>query len=240
MIKYFLFLIISFNFLQSETFQERQSALQDIKNIVQYEESFARTYEQYILANYKLPPTVTTITALMGGTITAFITTINSKVNTTTLADGLPKINYALGDELKADLGIKSLYESDTFRKRTYVRDGAVYFILEDSFAKHLFDLIKLNSGNEIQDCSSTNSNKACKRDNHIYIDATVVTTTTIASYLMSYHVDKFKTGPIVVTDNSVKYTTEEVFNSIPKGALIYDIIGKRYIKTTTTIEEIK
>ena len=40
MIKLFLFLIISFNFLQSETFQERQTTLQDIKNIVQYEESF--------------------------------------------------------------------------------------------------------------------------------------------------------------------------------------------------------
>lgn len=240
MIKYFLFLIISFNFLQSETFQERQATLQDIKNIVQYEESFARTYEQYILTNYKLPPTVTTITSLMGGTITAFVTTIGSKINTTTLVDGLPKINYALGDVLKADLGIKSLYESDTFRKRTYVRDGAVYFILEDSFAKHLFDLIKLNSGNEIRDCSSGNSDKACKRDNHIYIDASGVTTTTIPTYLMSYHVDKFITGPIIVTDNSAKYATEAVFKSIPKGALIYDIAGKKYIKTTTTIEAIK
>ena len=239
MIKYFLFLVISFSILQSETFQERQAILQDIKNIVQYEESFTRTYEQYILTNYKLPPTVATITTLMGGTITSFVS-IDDKVNLTTLSSGLPKINYALGDDLKADLSIKSLYESDTFRKRTYVRDGAVYFILEDSFAKHLFDLIKLNSGNEIKDCSSSNSDKACKRDNHIYIDATGVTTITIASYLMSYHIDKFKTGPIVVTNDSTKYTTEDVFKSIPKGALIYDIDGVKYIKTTTTLEALK
>lgn len=239
MIKYFLFLVTIFNFLQSETFQERQIILQDIKNIVQFEESFARTYEQYILTNYKLPPTVGTITTLMGGIITSFIT-IDDKVNLTTLSSGLTKINYALGDDLKADLSIKSLYESDTFRKRTYVRDGAVYFILEDSFAKHLFDLIKLNSGNEIKDCSSSNSDKVCKRDNHIYIDATGVTTTTIASYLMSYHIDKFKTGPIVVTNDSTKYTTEDVFKSIPKGALIYDTDGVKYIKTTTTLEALK
>lgn len=239
MIKYFLFLIISFNLLQSETFQERQNTLQDIKNIVQYEESFAKTYEQYILTNYKFPPNVGTITTLMGGGIKAFVT-IDDKVNDTTLTVGLPKINYALTDALKADESIKSLYESNTFRKKTYVRDGAVYFILEDSFAKHLFDLIKLNSGNEILDCSSTNSNKACKRDSHIYIDATGVTTTTIASYLMSYHVDKFKTGPIVVTNNSAKYTTEDVFKSIPKGALIYDTDGKKYVKTTSTIEVLK
>ena len=233
MIKLFIFLIICFNFLQSETFQERQSTLQDIKNIVQFEESFARTYEQYILTNYKLPPTVGTITSLMNGDIKYFVA-IDNQVNSTTLTYGLPKINYALGDDLKADLGIKSLYEGDTFRKRTYFRDGAVYFILEDSFAKHLFDLIKLNSGNEIKDCSSTNSDKACKRDSHIYIDATGVTATTIASYLMSYHVDKFKTGPIVVTNDSSKYATEDVFKSIPKGALIYDIDGVKYVKTTS------
>ena len=238
MIKLFLFLIISFNFLQSETFQERQATLQDIKNIVQYEESFAKTYEQYILANYKFPPNVGTITTLMGGSVKAFVT-IDDKVNVTTLTDGLPKINYALGDDLKADLSIKILYESDTFRKRTYVRDSAVYFILEDSFAKHLFDLIKLNSGNEIKTCISTNSDKACIKDNHIYIDPTY-TSSEITGYLMSYHIDKFKTGPIVVTNNSTKYTSEDVFKSIPTGALIYDIDGIKYIKTTTTLEVLK
>ena len=238
MIKYFLFLVISFNFLQSETFQERQSTLQDIKNIVQFEESFARTYEQYILTNYKLPPTVGTITSLMNGDVKYFVT-IDNQVNSTTLTYGLPKINYALGDDLKADLGIKSLYEGDTFRKRTYFRDGAVYFILEDSFAKHLFDLIKLNSGNEIKDCSSTNSDKACIKDNHIYIDATY-TSGEITGYLMCYHIDKFKTGPIVVTNDTSKHITEEVFNSIPKGALIYDTDGVKYVKTTTGIEALK
>ena len=238
MIKYFLFLIISFNFLQSETFQERQNTLQDIKNIVQYEESFAKTYEQYILTNYKFPPNVGTITTLMGGGIKDFVT-IDDKVNDTTLTVGLPKINYALTDAFITDLSIKSLYESNTFRKKTYVRDGAVYFILEDSFAKHLFDLIKLNSGNEILDCSSINTNKACKKDNHIYIGATY-TSSNITGYLMCYHVDKFKTGPIVVTSNSSNYTSEEVFKSIPKGALIYDTTGKKYVKTINSIEVLK
>lgn len=237
MMKLFLFLIISFNFLQSETFTERQATLQDIKNIVQYEESFAKAYEQYILSNYKFP-TITDINTLLSGNIKAFVT-IDDKVNDTTLTAGLLKISYALGSSLITDLSIKSLYESNTFRKRTYVRDNEVYFVLEDSFAKHLFDLIKLNSGNEILDCSSTNSNKACKRDNHIYIDATGVTSTTIASYLMSYHVDKFKTGPIIISDTNIGLSKDE-FKSIPKGALIYDTTGKKYVKTTSTIEVLK
>ena len=238
MIKYFLFLIITFNFLQSETFQERQAILQDIKNIVQFEESFARTYEEYILDNYKLPQNTGIITILMGGDIKSFVT-IDDKVNSTTLTSGLPKINYALGDDLIADLSIKSLYESDTFRKRTYVRDGAVYFILEDNFAKHLFDLIKLNSSDEIKDCSSSNTDKACIKDNHIYIEATY-SSGEITGYLMCYHIDKFKTGPIVVTNDTSKHITEEVFNSIPKGALIYDTDGVKYVKTTTGIEALK
>ena len=238
MIKYFLFLIITFNFLQSETFQERQTTLQDIKNIVQYEESFSRTYEQYILTNYKLPPAAGTLTTQMGGDIKSFIT-IDDEVNLTTLTFGLPKINYALGDALKADSSIRDLYESDTFRKRTYVRDNAVYFILEDSFAKHLFDLIKLNSDSEIKSCISTNSNKACIKDNHIYIEATY-TSGEITGYLMSYHVDKFKTGPIVVTNDTSKHITDDTFNSIPKGALIYDTDGVKYVKTTTGIEALK
>lgn len=238
MIKLFLFLIISFNFLQSETFPERQATVQDIKNIVQYEESFAKAYEQYILNNYKFPPNVGTITTLIGGTIKDFVT-IDAKVNDTALTAGLAKINYALVDDLKADLNIKSLYESNTFRKRTYIRDSEVYFVLEDSFAKHLFDLIKLNSGNEILDCSSINTNKACKKDNHIYIGATY-TSSNITGYLMCYHVDKFKTGPIVVTSNSSNYTSEEVFKSIPKGALIYDTTGKKHVKTINSIEVLK
>lgn len=238
MIKYLLLMIISFNFLQSETFEERQNTLQDIKNIIQYEESFARTYEEYILINYKLPSTISDITILMGGNITSFVT-IDDKVNITTLTAGLPKINYALGDVLKTDSSIKSLYDSDTFRKRTYVRDDAVYFILEDTFAKHLFDLIKLNLGTEIQDCVFTNSNRVCKKNNHIYIDA-IYTSAEITGYLMCYHVDKFKTGPIVVTDDTIKHTSEDVFKSISKGALIYDITGVKYVKTTTGIEALK
>jgi hypothetical protein len=235
-----MLLIISFTLLQSETFEERQKTLQDIRNIVQYEESIARTYEQYILDNYKLP-TISSMNTLLGGDVTSFITIDTSKVKTSTLTSGLTKLSYALGDVLKSDLGVKSLYDSNSFRKKTYVRDGAVYFILEDTFAKQLFDLIALNNNTnkEIKTCSLINSDKACIKDNHIYIKPTY-TLSEITGYLMCYHIDKFKTGPIVVTSDTTKYATEDVFNSIPKGVLIYDTTGIKYIKTTSGIEVLK
>ncbi len=235
--KLFLFIAISYTFLFAETFQERQNTLQDIKNIVQYEESVARTYEEYILNFYKLP-TIAQINTLLGGNIRDFVSSDNkTKVNLTTLTSGLPKISYALGDVLKADLSIKSLYDSNTYRKKTYVRDGAVYFILEDTFAKHLFDLIYLNNNTnkEITTCSTTNSDRVCINNDHIYVDATY-TLTEITGYLMCYHIDKFETGPIIIPTISAN----DIFKSIPKGVLIYDSTGKKYIKTTVGIEVIK
>lgn len=239
MIKYFLFLILGFNFLQSETFQERQNILLDIKNIVQYEESLSRAYEQYIIDNYKLPSSISNITTLIGGNITNFVLNIDSQVNTTVLTSGLPKINYALGNSLITDSSFTSLYESDIFRKMTYVRNNAVYFILDDIFAKHIFDLIKLNSGNEIKTCISTNTDKVCIKDSQIYISP-IYTSGEITGYIMSYRIDKFKTGPIIVTNDKSKYISEDVFTSIPRGALIYDIKGVKYVKTLTSIEALK
>lgn len=94
--KLFLFLIMSFNFLQKWNIPWKTSYHTRYKKyIVQYEESFAKAYEQYLLTNYKFPPNVGTITTLIGGGITAFVTT-DAKVNDTTLTEGLPKINYAL------------------------------------------------------------------------------------------------------------------------------------------------
>lgn len=234
MIKLFLFILITYSFLFAETFQERQNTLQDIKNIVQYEESVSRTYEEYILNYYKLP-TIAQINTILGGDIRNFVSSDNKdKVNLTTLTSGLPKISYAVGDDL-ADF--KSLYESNTFRKKTYVREGAVFFILENTFAKHLFDLIYLNNNTnkEIKQCATTNSDKACINNDHIYIDATY-TASDITGYLMCYHIDKFETGPIIVSTT----TGDNIFKSIPKGVLIYDTSGKKYIKTTTAIMELK
>ena len=243
MIKNLFLLIFTISSLSSAdltNFDTRQIVLQDVKKIVQNEESIARAYEQYILDKYEIPSNINTqlyTTNYLGSSsdFLAIITASSTYFNTFTL--GLSKISYALKGDLKSDsTGIKALYESNTFRKRTYYWNNEIHFVLEDAFAKHLFNLIQ-QSGSITNPCSSASSNN-CIKNNHIYIKPTY-TSGDISGYLMNYHIDNFTAGPIVITDNISLHTSDE-FKSIPKGALLIDTTGVRYVKTTTGIEALK
>ena len=114
-----LFLLINLSFaLDLTNFEDRQSALQDVKTIILYEESIAKAYEEFILTNYKLP-TLTEIEDLIDK---------NEVISNLVLSSTLTKISYGLNSDLKADSSIKALYESNTYRKRTYVRNNKIYF----------------------------------------------------------------------------------------------------------------
>lgn len=242
--KLFFIFIFLFNIafsLDLNDFEERKSVLEDVKSIILYEESIAIAYENYILSNYSIP-TLTQIKALIGDLttqvsgITATLTLNNSAIT---------KISYALSDDLKADTSIKALYDSNTFRKRTYVRNNEVYFILEDVFAKHLYDLMKSYNISGISDCPIVvfTIPVNCKENNHIYIGLTKKLEGGLVvpnAYLMAYHIHKFKTGPIIITDDTSKHITESAFDSIPKGALLYDTNGVKYLKTLDGIEVLK
>ena len=229
---------ISFS-LDLNNFDERQKVLKSVKTIILYEESIAKAYEEYILTKYSIP-TLTQVKNLIGN----LNTQVSGITNTLTLNKDITKISYALNSELLADNNIKTLYESNTFRKRTYVRNNEVYFILEDVFAKHLYDLIKI-SKEVISTCPNTDFSVPinCIENNHIYIQLTKKfdgVTLVLDSYLMAYHIDKFKTGPIIITNDTSKHITESVFDSIPKGALLYDTNGIKYTKTLSGIEPLK
>lgn len=235
---FFIFIFLSniaFS-LDLNNFEERKSVLEDVKSIILYEESIAIAYENYILSNYSIP-TLAQIKTLIGD-----LTTQVSGITTTLkLGDSaITKISYALNDTV--DTSIKALYESNTFRKRTYVRNNEVYFILEDVFAKHLYDLIKTNGEiiNADKPLISCSLNKVCKKNNHIYVKVQSLVSDIPDKYLMAYHIDKFKTGPIIITDDTSKHLIENAFNSIPKGALLYDTNGVKYLKTLDGIEVLK
>lgn len=78
------------------------------------------------------------------------------------------------------------------------------------------------------------------QKNNHIYIDVENLASDVPNKYLMAYHIDKFKTGPIIITDDTSKHITESAFDSISKGALLYDTNGVKYIKTLDGIEVLK
>ena len=242
MIKTLFVLIFSFQILFSATltdFETRQKIILDIKKVIQNEESIARAYEAYILKNYALPESINVFyDSDYLGTSVKFIEGIkNFTDNFEQFSISDNTISYALKKELKIDPSIKALYESDTYRKRTTYRNDKIYFTLEDSLSKHLYDLIKV-TGSKLEICTGI-SNKNCFFNSHIYIKPTYASGT-INNYLMAYHIDKFKTGPIVITDNTALHVTSEEFKTIPNGALLYDVTGSKYIKTSTGIEVLK
>ena len=243
MIRNLFLLIFSFHIIYADLldFDTRQIALQDIKKVVQSEESIARAYEQYILDNYNIPSSISVLYTLTGdylGKQVDFLSLIeNFNTNFNSFALSNNSLSYALKSTLSNDSALKELYESNTFRKKTYVRNSKIYFILEDAFAKHLFDLIQ-QKGSGLGTCSGL-ANISCIKDNHIYIKPTY-TTGVITDFLMNYHIDKFKTGPIIITSNTAYHITKTEFNSIPKGALLYDTTGAKYVKTTLGIEALK
>jgi hypothetical protein len=248
LIIFFMFFSLSFSLeLNLNNFEDRQATLRDVKTLILYEESIAKAYEEYILINYSIP-TLTQITTLIGN-----VSLTNAINSTFTLDNDLMKISYGLIDEIKADSSIKTLYESSTYRKRTFFRNDKINFILKDEFAKHLYDLIK--QAGTIVDCPTTQGSITkvnCKQSNHIYIGVTSIKKDTRVDtngnnvityqpdvYLMVYSIDKFKTGPIVITNDSTKYTQSE-FDSISKAALLYDVVGAKYVKTIDGIKALK
>lgn len=218
--------------LDLNNFKDRQSILQDVKNIILYEESISRAYEEYILTKYDLP-TITEVKTILGD---LKLQNVDISPSFSLNNNHLTKISYNLSDDIN-DTQIKALYESDTFRKRTYYRNGEINFILEDIFAKHLYDLIK-QKGSGLGVCAGVAS-ADCIKNNHVYIKPTY-TSAEITGFLINYHIDKFKTGPIIITSDTSKHITENEFNSIPKGALVYDVTGVKYLKTTSGIEVLK
>ena len=239
MIKYFHFFIFSFIFLFAETdFKTRQNTLQDVKRIIQAEESIARAYEQYILDNYAIPPSMTELytSSYLGSKndfISGFIGVFNTNFNDFTLSTN--KLNYTLKDVLKNDSGIKEFYENNTLRKKTYFRNDKIYLLLEDSFAKHLYNLISLQNS-AILDCTNGSSKRTCKENGHIK----VFTTDAKTVLLMEYHEEKFKTGPIVITNDKNLQITREEFTYLPKGTILFDTVGAKYIQTISGIEVLK
>lgn len=242
MIKILLMIISSFTILLADStdYSNRQKILLDIKQIVQKEEEIARSFEKYILTNYSLPANITALytTDYLGTSadFTSSISNYTDNFKAFSLLDN--SLTYTMKDSLEGDIGYKSLYEGDTFRKRTYYRNSRIYLVLEDVFAKHLYDIIK-QKGSGLSACSSLASGVSCILNNHVYIKPTY-SSGKISTFLMAYHIEKFRTGPIIVTDNTTLHSTESEFKSIPKGALIYDVKGAKFIKTNQGVEVLK
>lgn len=230
------FIFLSSIFAENSTeFKQRQEILQKVKNYIVKEELIAKAYQQYILDKYTVPE----LSNLYSSDYLGVETDFSDGIDTNLFNDlSLTKLEYSYGlkEILKDDSNIKNIYESDIFRKNTLFANGKLYIYLDDEFVRHLYHLISRQTSNILADCDDSTKTKYCKKDNHIFI----YDDNNETNLLIWYHIDKFKTGPYMITKDISTYLTNEEFSYIPKGVIMYDDDGTKYIKTSTSIEKIR
>lgn len=235
-----LSILFSISFSMDLTkFEDRQIMIAEMKGIVLKEEETAKAYEEYILENYDIP----TLLELEGASYlgSSFLSGIDTTYFVKLAFDGISKLTYSLKEEVKNDNYLKSLYESNTFRKNSFYSGGKINFIVKDDFAKYIIYLVQNQTAgiDGIIDCSlnllGVSLSKYCKDGDNIYIydDLQV-------NKLMYFYKENFKKGPIIITSDRTLQTTNAEFDFIPKGAVLYDEDGIKYVKTSTGIEEIQ
>lgn len=220
-----------------ETFAGKQITLQKIKDLIKKEEFVAKAYETYIVNTKSIPQSINNLLTSDYLGVNFFSDYDADYFLAMSVDNG--KISYSLNEFLKKEenKNFKDLYESNTFRDRTFYQDGKIYFYLEDSFAKHLNFLILEQSKSPIISCDDSLSKKYCMKDNHIYIYNS--NTKNDSTLLMYYHQDKFRNGPIMITKDISLHSSKE-FTYIQKGTILFDIDGVKYIKTATTVSLLK
>lgn len=217
--------------LDLNKFEDRQEAIEDIRNLILYEEKLAIAYERFLINNYKKP----TKTELESSLETLALKRI-APLDLTFTND---TFNLRLPATISSEL--QELYKSNKYRNRTYTYDNNINFMMEDEFAKHIFGLINYNKG-EIKNCplgdwSGTKQN--CKYNNHIYFHVTKTLADNPTEYSMAYFMENFKTGPIAFDSLNLDLTSD-IFKNIAIGATLYDFEGNKYIKTKYGIKVLK
>ncbi|WP_419764059.1 MAG: hypothetical protein ACNI28_09720 [Arcobacter sp.] len=234
---YLLLFLITFSYADLQDFSTRQDVLQKIKQVIFDEEAIATAYEFYILNTYSLPDDLNTLKTsdYLGITFGTVDSTYFNSLSLSTTAS--LALKYAIKDNIISDTNLKSIYDSDTFRKKTYVYKDKVYFKLEDDFAKNIFVLISTqDSGLSI--CGDIPKTQYCTKNGHIYLYTD--NTQNDTKLLMYYYAEKFQTGPIIISNDTTLYDTRSEFKNLPLGILMYDTDGVKYVKTSTSIEKVK
>lgn len=229
----------------SISFLDRQVLLEKVKSVIKEEESIAKAYELYLISEYKKAKTLSTLiheNYLGTDFKISFSAPNNSYFNNYSLSQSDNYINYRLKTLLIKDTKIKDLYESDTFRKKTFFYDNKIYLLLNTNLAKSIYTLIQ-KQGEDLLACSDSSSKQYCIQNDvnnayktHIFIYRS---TTKSASNIMMYYLpENFEKGPILIKDDISLHSRDE-FKLIPIGSTLYDLKGVKYLKTKDDIQKV-
>lgn len=224
-------------------FEKRQELLKLVNLTIREEESIARSYEEYILENYRLPTSgnINSLLPSLGTSLSlSLIGEATDLIDTLKLNISSKTIDYRLKDLVKKDTYVKQLYESDSFRKNTFYYNGKIHIILKSDFAKNIYNLIKAQ-GKNLYFCDDPSSGKYCiKRDlSGIKKDHINIYETSLKNKLLIYYFpEMYEKGPIIII-NDISYYDNDEFKQLPIGVILYDFDGEKYLKTKDAIRKV-
>ena len=209
-------------------FEQRQDLISNIKETILQEELISEATEKYITENYMLPIDLSVLNLTLE---TLELNSLESNYFKSFVIDTLNEklaIQYTLKSEVD-DTSLIKLYEANTFRDRTFVYEvndtKSIRMRLNDDFARHLYGLIKFNGAGLNSIALDTCLFQICMVDNIITIK------NSSGLKLYEYEKDNYKSGPMMITDDTTLHTSEE-FDFVPNGVNFMDENGVQYVKT--------
>ncbi|MDX4039484.1 hypothetical protein [Aliarcobacter skirrowii] len=227
--KLILLLVLFLSINANSNFDNTQNIAKKVKEIIETEERFINSFENHIIQDFRFvtPTDISNSGLILPNTINGF----NKDENILIIQSSLP-------DELENDTFAKNLYESSTYRDRSYFIDGSVYFNLKNPLAKLLATIMIYKNQNSIQECPEKYTSKIelCHLEDSIYVDVEKYDYVFEHSsykekpskFLLAFSLNSFKNGPIIIEKID---EDEPIFNIFSNGTIFYDRDGIKYLK---------
>lgn len=239
-------LIFSFSSYAQDTLKQRQDQVLQIKDIIQKEESLAFAYELFIKENLHIPNSIDSLIhdKYVGVAFPKEFTGVQiDKYNDYAFFADDARLTFRLKDNL-SDEKLRDLYLSNTYRQKTfaYEKDSLKYIGIQiyDEHIKNLYSMLITQTFKILSACGDDPANRTsryCIKDDDIMV---YDITSDPDDLLMYYNRYSYKKGPYIIKNQPELFNTLLEFKAIPKGAIVYDFDGNKYIKTSTLIQRVQ
>lgn len=227
--KLILLLVLFLSINANSNFDNTQNIAKKVKEIIEMEERFINSFENHIIQDFRFvtPSYIADNELIINNSIKNF----DKNQNILSFSSNLP-------EELQNDSFAKNLYESSTYRDRSYFVENKIYFNLQNPLAKLLATIMLYKNINSIEICPQKYTNKIelCHLEDSIYVDVEkydyVFEDSSYkekpSKFLLAFSLNSFKNGPIIIEKID---EDEPIFNIFSNGTIFYDRDGIKYLK---------
>ncbi|AXX84730.1 hypothetical protein [Aliarcobacter skirrowii] len=227
--KLILLLVLFLSINANSNFDNTQNIAKKVKEIIEMEERFINSFENHIIQDFRFvtPSYIADNELIINNSIKNF----DKNQNILSFSSNLP-------EELQNDSFAKNLYESSTYRDRSYFIENKIYFNLQNPLAKLLATIMLYKNINSIDLCPEKYTSKIelCHLEDSIYVDVEkydyVFEDSSYkekpSKFLLAFSLNSFKNGPIIIEKID---EDEPIFNIFSNGTIFYDRDGIKYLK---------